>query len=1026
MILKLLFAFIFSYSALASEGNLNLFFFKDGLPLKEKEAVLNGKIKVNSNRDGHIFHSLSIGKHFLEFKNNHKIESISFYIGNSEDTEILINLFSNSNLIDSSISEPNIPFNQKSLEKGVLSGKLVTPEGRPIGGARVFIQGIDKKVTTNENGEYRADIPEGRYIVSFVHNEFSTQSLQNISVFPSKVTENTTKLLPTGLELQEFVVIAPHIKGSLSALIEVRKNSSKVADVLGSEQISKAGDSDAASSLKRVTGLTIVDGKYVYIRGLGERYSNVLMNGSSVPSPDPSRRVVQLDLFPSGILQSLVVQKSYSPDLPGSFGGGTVVLKTKDIPDDFAAKVSVGTSYASGNSKIRNGRSGSKDWLGMDDGTRKLPDSIKSATQNGRRLSQKSKINPDGFTQGELKQFSKDMPRNYNISEERAQLPPSISVSIGDLRKHKGKKFGYLMSGLYSNSWDNDNKEKFSYKSDGSEDNQHKISSSKQTVKLSGMLNLGVNLGKFAEISSNTILLRKTTNKITEDVKSSESDSDANLKRIATEWQERQLFNQSLRGKHQLGKNKKRIFSWNASLSEAKRYQPDSSSYEQDFQNGTYVTSTAGKRNEKKFNNVLDRNQDYSVKVELPIYKNTWTDFLVKAGGQYTWKKRISESQRFKYGQISPDKVKNITGDDNILEKSIEDICSDDVINAQGCLLEDTTDASDRYNAKQTISAYFIDTESKFFDFLRLNLGFRHEKSEQEILTYHGVDREEIQSGLLMQDILPVASTTVFLPLNMQLRLAYSETVSRPDFKDLNPGSYYDDEKERSVNGNLDLKGTIIKNWDARLEWYFGKNENFSIGYFRKEFFNPIEEVAGKFDNDKKLVFSESTYQLANVGNAKADGFEIEARKNFTFISNRLEFLYFGANYSSITSEMDIFPNLTAQVTNQNRPLQGQSPYIFNVNLAFDDPDMGTTATLLLNVFGRRIDAVGTKPFGDVYEEPFEQLDFVFSQKFAQKNSIKLKLKNILNPIAQKTEDGRIKEIFRKGRSGSFSFTRTF
>ena len=387
------------------------------------------------------------------------------------------------------------------------------------------------------------------------------------------------------------------------------------------------------------------------------------------------------------------------------------------------------------------------------------------------------------------------------------------------------------------------------------------------------MLNLGADFGKYAKLTSNTLLLRKTTNKISNDVKSSDSDSDANYKEIGAEWQERQLLTQALSGKHQIGSNKDRKFEWSGSYSEAQRYQPDARSYQQDLKDGVYATSTAGKRNQKLYNELTDTTTDFSAKFNIPLLSNNSFSFLTRFGGQITEKKRASETKRFKYGQIDTTIAQNVTGNDQILRESLEEICTNEVIEQGGCLLEDITDAGDRYSANQSIKAWFLDTETNFGSLIRLNIGSRVERSEQSILTYQGVDRAPVKSGLIMNDILPVAGATLFLGQGIQLRTAYSETVSRPDFKDLNPGAYYDDEKDRSVNGNLELKGTVIKNIDTRLEWYFGKNENLSIGWFSKKFLNPIEEVAGTFNDDGELVFAESKYQLANVGNASASGF---------------------------------------------------------------------------------------------------------------------------------------------------------
>ena len=1013
----------------SDSGELAVFVFYDGLPENNFEVVIDGKSKAASNSDGSIFRKLKEGKHFLEIKRGQTEESIPFYIAKDESTRIYINLFSRQKDLRVELSQPEVkaislPGGQAGM--GVLSGKVENLEGLGVRGVQIFLSGIEEKVVSDEKGKFSLSVPAGNYTLAFFHPDFSTKSVPGVTVGASQKTSKNIRLSPAGLELEEFTVLAPHIKGSLAALIEIRQKSTQVADVLGSEQISKAGDSDAASSLRRVTSLSIIGGKYVYIRGLGERYSSVLLNNLELPSPDPTRRVVQLDLFPASVLQDLIVQKSYSPDLPGNFGGGTVILRTKGRPEKFTSKLSLSLTSPTNRREMKTYRGGKRDWLGMDDGTRALPDSIERATANGRRLSLHSQVNPEGHSLKELRQFSKDMPRHYNLQGKQSQVIPSLNFSLGDLYKHKGVKIGYLFSSLYSNQWDDEEKVKFSYKSDGAEDYQRASQTYRQTVKLSSMLNAELDWGNKARLTSNTILLRKSTDKLKEDVKSSKDDSDANYRSVDMEWQERQLFSQSLLARLNLFSRKDFFIEAKGAISEARRYQPDSRSYQQDLKENTYITSTEGKRNQKLYNDLIDDSHSYVLQSNFPLGSGNWWNASGKLGWGLSIRDRESKTQRFKYGQVDAELVERITGNPNILQESLEEICSDQVIDGGGCLLEDITDASDRYSAWQRVRSYFVDGELKLFKRLRFNLGVRFEESEQVIINYHGVDWQEKKAGMVMQDFLPAARATWFLSDTLQWRLTYGETVSRPDFKDLNQGSYYDDEKGRFISGTLNLKGSIIKSIDSRIEWYFSNQENISLGFFRKKFSNPIEEIAGSFNNQGELVFAESKYQLANVGDAEVTGMEIEMRKDFSFISPRWAPLSIGGNYSYMDSQVDIFPHLADQVTNQTRAMQGQSPFVLNLNLDYDNADLGTNATLLFNIFGERIDSVGLKPFGDVMEQPFRQVDFVFSQKFGKGNKIRFKLKNLLNPPLLKTEDGRVKETYRKGRFASLAYTRNF
>ncbi len=1020
MPIVLLISFLFS-SSLFAAGTFQGMVFRDGLPIQGVEIILDGKEKLNSDKQGLIFKELSEGRHFFELKKGDEVQSVSFMIADGETTQVLINTYSEKNNINSDISEPEIPrATDPNGPKGVLSGTVVDDANKPVKEARIFITGLENTVVTDQKGKFSIEVPEGRYSLTVIHKSFGTHTVSNKTVLKEKPVNLSVQLLPAGLELEEFVVVAPHVKGSLASLIEVRRKSSTVADVLGAEQMAKSGDSNAASSLARVTGLTVVDGRFVYIRGLGERYSNVLLNGTSLPSPDPTRRVVQLDLFPSGILESMVIQKSYGPNLPGNFGGGAVNLKTKDIPEEFSAKVSLSTTYEDGQGTIDSYQGGGRDWLGMDDGTRALPAIIADATANGQRIANNDPRSVE---------YGLAFKRNYTTEQKRTSLPPGLSVSIGDTYKYRGKKFGFNVAGMYGDRYSNDEVSRTSYDVTSSESSALTFSGSQENIRsrrdinLSGMLNLGLDLGPYADIRSNTLLLRKSVDRVERRVI---RDQDNAYEGTNIEWQERQLFSQILSGEHQLGGNQKRLLKWKGSYSNALMDQPDSRYYQILIDEGQRRFDNQGRSNERVFGLVEDNVREGEVSLELPLIETKNFNFLSKVGAGLMNKDRVSRFQRFKY-EVDTATAVDITGDPTILGSSPDRICTDEVIRQGACTLVDTTVPSDRFLAEQEIRSYFIDTDTKIFERLRVNLGMRFEDSTQTITTYEGSQLVEIQNTLLMEDYLPAAGLTFFLTDTMQFRLGYSETISRPAFKDLNPVGYYDDERDRTVTGNADLKGTIIANRDARLEWYFGNQENISVGYFDKDFTNPIEEVAGSFQNGV-LTYSEGGFQLANVGNARVRGFEVEFRKNFSFIHHSLQPLALGGNYAQIDSEMQIFDSLAAQVTNTSRPLQGQSPYVINVNLDYDNKDSGTNATILFNRFGARIDTVGTDRRPDTYQDPFDQLDFVFSQRFGKenRNKVRLKIQNILDPDAILRMGDEVVEVFKRGRRASLSFTRTF
>ncbi len=1007
-LILLIFLSVISKVMASDFGEIHLFTYLNGLPLQTSEIILNGKMKLSTNNSGELIQGLEKGKHFIEIKIDEKIQSIPFTIAPGEMTQITLNLFSN-NKLEVDLNDPRFveKTDQTNLPLSRFSLNVKEKNKSSIKDAKVYISGRSQVYTTDSNGNLVIDLPVGKYTVSVVSGKFNTEILK-LDLKENQILTKSVAMTPAGLELDEFVVVAPHMGGSLSALIEVRKNSDRVADVIGSEQMSKSGDSDAGASLKRVTGITLVDGKYVYVRGLGERYSSILMNQSTLPSPDPTRKVIPLDIFPSGILENMVIQKSYSPDLPGEFGGGTVILNTKNIPESFEAKISLSSSYNSGPSQHQTYAGGNRDWLGIDDGTRELPGPIAAATEGSNKITAKNSLNPAGYSEQEIADFGRSLNNDYDVDKTRPGPPPSLNISVGDKFFYRGNKFGYFTSLMYSNKWESENSERTTYEGSlsGLEAvRKDKIEESTQTVKLGGMFNTGVELGKFFKLNLNTILLRKTSNR-TRNVFREEDD--INVRTTQFEWSERQLFSQIIKGEHELG-DKDLGINWLYSFSQAENQRPDERDYRykynEDFK--TYVFDNTVGSNNRLWTGLTDRNHNAQFDFKTPLYRNNFMKLKLKTGVAYNYKDRESEAERFQF------KVSDTAQTyDNESKKalSFNQIITNENLDNGTVALENNTLATDQYSASQRIRAGYIDTELSLGDWLTYNMGMRYERSQQVVKTVNNLTNDPEDASLEMIDYLPVYSTTLRFPYDIQFRLGYSETVSRPDFKELSNTPYFDNQRGELVRGNTDLQGTIINNYDARLEWYFGKKENISLGFFRKDFEKPIENV---------IVADESTF--ANIPEATNTGLEFEFRKNFNFIGLR-DFSLSG-NAAFIHSEVSVGSQPTDGLTSKVRPMQGQSPYVVNANLEYDRESSGTQGTILYNIFGKRISEVGTNSMPDIYERPFHQMDLVFSQKFGKKTKFKFKAQNIINPEAKMVQEGQITEIYRKGRAFSAGIT---
>ncbi|MFZ8933897.1 MAG: TonB-dependent receptor domain-containing protein [Bacteriovoracaceae bacterium] len=944
-------------SFLRNYGELEVFVFKNGVPFPKAKIKFKGdKRTYKTNNDGMLYLRIPEGRHsIMVFAPRIKIEDRKFVIGEGEVTQVYIRLMDDSKNpaflienpfgVEAKLKAKELRKGKGHLKSGTLVGKVLNIKNKsPISGARIFVKGLDTEGISDKEGTFKIKLPEGRHTLSILHNKFSTQTLRDIRIQEGIKTKKEITLTASALELEEFVVIAPHVKGSMAALFEVRRKSSVVADVLGADQISKQGDSDAAGSLKRVTGLTLVGGKYIYVRGLGERYSSTYLNNSTLPSPEPMRRVVPLDIFPSGIIESMVIQKSYSPDLPAEFGGGSIKLITKSIPEKRIIKLSLSTNYDSDTFEDKvTYKGGGTDWLGMDDGTRELPESIRIATANNKELKENNLVYKDGYTLAQLAKFGRDMPNIWNTSQESKTTPPNLSLTFGDRYKIFGNKLGFILSGLYGNSWENNQKAQNSYNvSKGSTlvlDKTFDYDETVHKIKLGGLLNFGIEIGKNHKISTNGILIRKTTDKaqVREGYR---SDEDTNLRETKLQWTERQLFSGQLSGSHKFPMFRDSLFEWRYTQSQAKREAPDERHYRYLEEKEGYRFDVRNDGNQRVFSALVDDNTDIGSDISLNIPWYTKTDLKLKMGYNYITKDRDSEIRRFSF----TDKRINNT-DINLTSQDMETIMRTCV--KEDCfVLKESTRATDNYSATQKINATYIYGVIPLLDNLKFNTGMRYEKSVQDVKTFQLFDPSNQPKNATLEtvDYLPIHSLTWEFLKGMQLRLSYSETISRPDFKELSASPFTDDERGKEVVGNENLQATVIKNGDFRYEWYFGKNqESLSLGVFYKEFERPIEAIIEP-GTEGRITFE-------NAESATNYGVEFEFKKNLGFFTRYLSPLTIAGNVAIIESQIKLNKKNLGIQTSNNRPLQGQSPYVYNVQLQYDNLDTGTVGTLMYNIF---------------------------------------------------------------------------
>ncbi len=918
--------------------------------------------------------------------------------------------------------------------------------GLPIGGVRLY--GNFGELRTEPDGTISRDLPAGQYslqvegytgkinfaIVSEAETSITIElSEQNRLKFNSQTpTASITSPDPEMASLlekakthdkkhlkadvEETVVLAPQIKGSTAALVEIRRKSSNVTDVLGAEQISRAGDSDAASSLRRVTGLTLIDGKYVYVRGLGERYSAVQMNAFNLPSPEPSRRVVPLDLFPTAILESVIVQKSYSTNLPGEFGGGLIQLQTRSLPEKFYFRASL-SMQADNSSSLLGYRGGSLDNLGIDDGTRQLPSSIRAALADGKKLVQRQPGSAEGISEQELTQLGRSLPNIYNLNRTEHTPLPGISLATGNRWRILGRNLGLSGSMLYGQNTDSGERRSLGYNvgSQGRLENDFQKLSQFSEIETRVAMNfdVGIDLSKHSKIGYNTFLLRHSTDFAQIESKTSSATPTSKLESTTIEWTERQIWTHHLNGKHRLAIEKPIEITWRAGLADAQRNSPDRREYAYEQTPFARQMRSDSGGNRRTYSELNDQTLEFALKVSLPVLSDP-EKLKINLGANRIEKSRKADVFRLFFA--SDFSGRGPVADDADPESRFQK----DNIGPGKFQLQNLTDAADSYSGKQIIDAQFAMADYSYSKKWSLQVGARHEHSVQTVNTFRYFEPNQpfAQSTLSMEDFLPTYSLTWKPSQNLRGRLAYSETLARPDFRELSTVGFIDDQTGYEVQGNSNLTGTVIRNIDHRWEYYFNSDEYASVGAFYKKFENPIE-----------VMFVPGVNRIQTFDNAQAAenfGLEIESRLSLRHLARPLRRWTVLSNLTLISSNIVLDERNRGIQTSDSRPLQGQSPYVVNFQVQYDRPFWGLYASLLYNVVGERITEVGTNGIPDTYEQPAGQLDFVASKKFAKTWTMSMRAKNLLNPAVESFQSNQLVRSFRRGRTVGVSIGAAF
>lgn len=1022
-------------AAARASAEIDLFLFDlDSRPLNDFRVLDQDGREYRPAADGLLRFQLPPGTHQLVVeRGGTTLASLPLQTQAGELAQILISLKAEgapSISVESSTGSSTTLSAEPQLgEPGRLSGRIVNADdGKPIVGARVFVSGTPIDLSTDADGRFSAELPPGSYSISVLAPAFATQTLDAVEIQSKDTTERAIELTPAGLELPEFVVVEPFVEGSLAAFVEEKRSSSAVTDILGAEQISRSGDSDAAGALRRVTGLTLVDGKFVYVRGLGERYSSTLLNGAQIPSPDPTRRVVPLDLFPTEILEGIVIQKTYSPDMPAEFGGGTIQLRTRGVPEGFIARAQFTTGYADGTtgSEGITYRGDADDWTGFEGGARELPASIRERISGGRTLRPQTIFNPEGLTPAEFESLGEDLA-TLGFGQKRSKIDPPLGFagSLGNVFEVDGVKLGFLSSLRYSNQWDTREEVRRSYiisagnLAPRTEQNRTRTD---QNIELSGFLNLGVEFGEDHKLKATSVLVRQSNDR-SDFSEGFDGDPEDFSRFYKLEWIENDLFSQQISGTHVIRPLRDLALDWQYTKARAERYEPATRDYRYDRDNasGEFRFSLRPDGNKFQFAELADDAEELQFGLRMPFSLGKDWQFAGSAGATRLTRDRESGIRRFQFAGAGPDANNPAT-----LVRPIDQILVPANIGPRGFQLREATRSTDNYFAEQTLDAAYLGLDVTWRETVRVNLGMREERNDQSVTTFQvGAQQTPVVARLEATDRLPAGALTWYYSDDAQLRLGYGETLSRPDFRELSQAPFTDPLLDTEVIGNPNLVAASLKNFDLRWEYYFSGSESFTVALFLKEFDKPIEQVQVPGTGD--------LLSYANAESARNYGVEFDLYKSFDFL-HRFDWLdrgwlkgtkwenwYVSGNYAFIESNVELGEANLIQ-TNQERPLQGQSPYVVNLQFGYLNPESGLEASLVYNRFGQRISNVGVQGLPDIFEDPFNQLDFVYKQNLPIENLVlKARLRNLLDPDASFSQGEEITRLAKKGRELSLA-----
>lgn len=926
---------------------------------------------------------------------------------------------------------------------GTITGKVIDAEsGEVLRRATVMVVGTNMGAYSDVKGEFRLkDVAPGTYNLRFSYVGYMPKEVTGIVVKAGDVINlNITLEFESKLK-DEIVVEARRVFDNEAAILAQRKNASQVSDGLSSEQMSKLPDSDAGQSLKRVSGVTLVNNKHIFVRGVSERYSNTTLNGAGLASTEPDKKSFSFDMFPSEFLQNVNVTKSFTPDLPGNFAGGLVQLNTVDFPNGRSFKISlssnVNTNVTLKENKFISSTRSSTDWFAKDDGLRALPSNVPGSRLEFNDLQNRAR-NPFDTTgaRSQYEAVSKSFNSDLYKREENTIGPfdnRSFGLSYTDLFKIGGDDLGVIANLTYGSSNSINNVQRNGYLAQFDTLYTTNGSVSETNYSAGGLFNLAYKLGADHVLNFKNVFNRSADDEILMLEGKDIGYQYFEYKNYSYHFVQKWFYSGSFGGEHNLGLLNS-LLDWRVGYSTSERDEPDfrrlkfsRSIADLEFDPNTpfrpELTGTMqgdGARLGRFFSALIDDVYSGSVNMTIPVGISK-----IKFGFLGENRKRDFNARSFT--------IINPTNLDEDVDEITSEYNNPEMIFAQenfryqgGFLMGEESGLSDSYDASEELYAAYIMADIPFSisfgktpEFFRIIFGARYEDHTQRLNSFSKSDIP-VNVNESRQDILPSINFIYQVTKNANIRMSATQTVARPEFREIAPFTFYDYLQQANVQGNPNLVRSLIQNYDLRFEYFPTGGEVASISLFYKNFENAIEETI--FPEQSEL-----TRSFANaLGDAKNYGIEFELRKNLGFITNLFSELTFNVNVALITTTIEVSQG--GDIVKDNRHMWGQSPYTVNVGLFYQHPRHGTSINLAYNTFGRRIIQVAQQGIyvtesndPHVYELPRNVIDFSISQPIGNFD-IKLSMRDLLNEPLTWRQDEKLIATNLRGSTISLSF----